>query len=74
MWLIARMEDKSRNFAIFAKIATLQEATFGVQFKSPALWRFFAISAIARIFGHKCRVGRLPKEREAEKCHKLLAK
>ena len=75
MWLIARMGDMSRNFAIFAKIATLQEATFGVQFKSPALWRFFAIfSAIARIFGHKCLVGRLPKKREAEKCHKLLAK
>ena len=59
MWLIARMGDMSRNFAIFAKIATLQEVTFGVQFESPALWRFFATSAIACIFGHKCRMGGL---------------
>ena len=64
------MGDMSRIFAIFAKIANLQEATFGVQFKSPV----FSISAIACIFAHKCRMGGLPKEREADKCHKLLAK
>ena len=74
MWLIVRMVDMSRNFAILAKIATLQEATFGVQFESPALCRFFTISAIACNFGHKCRMGGLPKERKADKCHKLLAK
>ena len=52
------------KFAIFAKIAiivniaSLQGATFGVQFESPALWRFFAIFATACISGHKwsCRV------------------
>ena len=41
------------KFAVFAKIATLQGATFGIQFDSPALWRFFAIFAIACISGHK---------------------
>ena len=43
-----------RHFAIianFAKIATLQGATFGIQFESPAFCQF---SAIARISGHKC--------------------
>ena len=44
------------KFDIFAKIATLQGATFGIQFESPASWRFFAIFAIACISGHKCLV------------------
>ena len=43
------------QIAILAKIATLQGATFDIQFESPAVWRFFAIFAIAFISGHKWR-------------------
>ena len=37
---------KIANFAIFAKIAPLQRASFRIQFELPALWQFFAIFAI----------------------------
>ena len=37
-------------------IATLLWVTFGIQFESPALWRFFAIFAIACISGHKWNI------------------
>ena len=33
-------------------LCTLQGATFGIQFKSSAFWRFFAIFVIAFISGH----------------------
>ena len=35
---------KIANFAIFAKIASLQGATFGIQFKSPAAGDFSPVS------------------------------
>ena len=41
------------KIANFAKIASLQGATFGIRFKSPEAGDFFAIFAIACISGHK---------------------
>ena len=34
------------KFDIFAKIATLHRATFGIQFESPAFWRFLPFSPL----------------------------
>ena len=38
--------DLLSKIAIFVKIATLQGATFGIQFESPALWRFSPFSPL----------------------------
>ena len=53
---ISHFPPNLAKLAIFATIATLLWVTFGIQFESPALWRFFAIFAIACISGHKWNI------------------